>query len=85
MPNFAIRSLFLATISPLALSVPAFAQQTQPTTAAPVDAEANEQSEIIVTGTRRTDRTVADSPVPVDVIGERGDRPIRARPKPTRS
>jgi iron complex outermembrane receptor protein len=69
MPNFAIRSLFLATISPLALSVPAFAQQTQPTTAAPVDAEANEQSEIIVTGTRRTDRTVADSPVPIDVIG----------------
>ncbi len=28
-----------------------------------------EDSPIIVTGTRRTDRTVADSPVPVDVIG----------------
>lgn len=27
------------------------------------------EPEIIVTGTRRTDRTVADSPVPVDVIG----------------
>jgi iron complex outermembrane receptor protein len=27
------------------------------------------QNAIIVTGTRRTDRTVADSPVPVDVIG----------------
>ena len=36
---------------------------------ATVDAEASEQSEIIVTGTRRTDRTVADSPVPIDVIG----------------
>ena len=30
---------------------------------------ATPNAEIIVTGTRRTDRTVADSPVPVDVIG----------------
>lgn len=31
-------------------------------------AEAPDASVIVVTGTRRTDRTVADSPVPVDVI-----------------
>src|SRR3990170_6559330 len=68
MPKFAVRSLVLATISPLALTAPAYAQPAQPTTAPTADAEANVQSEIIVTGTRRTDRTVADSPVPVDVI-----------------
>ena len=33
-----------------------------------VEASADESATIIVTGTRRTDRTVADSPVPVDVI-----------------
>ncbi len=44
-------------------TVPAFAQNEPQAeeSAAPGDA-------IIVTGTRRTDRTVADSPVPVDVI-----------------
>jgi iron complex outermembrane recepter protein len=52
-----------ATAMTAALSVPAVAQETAAATdeAAPGDA-------IIVTGTRRTDRTVADSPVPVDVI-----------------
>lgn len=56
----------MATISALALTAaPAFAQQAgQPAEAASAD----EGSTIIVTGTRRTDRTVADSPVPVDVI-----------------
>ena len=43
------------------LATPAMAQ-------APA-ASAEADSPIIVTGTRRTDRTVADSPVPVDVIG----------------
>jgi iron complex outermembrane receptor protein len=41
------------------LSAPAFAQQQA--------AEAVEE-EIIVTGTRRLDRTVSDSPVPIDVV-----------------
>jgi iron complex outermembrane recepter protein len=46
----------------MGISAPAFAQdEAQAEEAAPQDA-------IIVTGTRRTDRTVADSPVPVDVI-----------------
>lgn len=65
-------SALLFTISPLALvtATPATAQTaTTPTS----DAAATEQSQapdatIVVTGTRRTDRTVADSPVPVDVI-----------------
>ena len=57
-----LASLSLATLS----ATPALAQDV------PAAAEADEVlpgSEIIVTGTRRTDRTVADSPVPVDVIG----------------
>ena len=83
MSRFAIRSLILATISPLVFATPAFAQQPspqpQPTTpsAPPPDAstdaatagETPDESTIVVTGTRRTDRTVADSPVPIDVIG----------------
>lgn len=58
--------ILMATISALALTAaPAFAQQAdQPAEATSAD----EGSPIIVTGTRRTDRTVADSPVPVDVI-----------------
>lgn len=73
MTKFAIRSLILTTISPLALAVPAQAQQNQAAASqtAPDPETAAEQepgTEIIVTGTRRTDRTVADSPVPVDVI-----------------
>ncbi|HWT11803.1 MAG TPA: TonB-dependent receptor [Allosphingosinicella sp.] len=35
----------------------------------PAQPEARSDEAIIVTGTRRTDRTLADSPVPVDVIG----------------
>lgn len=48
----------------LGFATPAFAQDTS----AQAD-DANPQSAIIVTGTRRTDRTVADSPVPIDIIG----------------
>jgi iron complex outermembrane recepter protein len=55
------RVALFAGISFAALSVqPAFAQES--------DAAADGGETIIVTGTRRTDRTLADSPVPVDVI-----------------
>ncbi len=62
MPFFA-RPLLLAGVSLLALaSAPAYAQTTG-------DETANAAAEtIIVTGTRRNGRTVADSPVPIDVI-----------------
>jgi iron complex outermembrane recepter protein len=56
----------LSSLSVLALSAgPAMAQ----TQAAPSAADLDEET-IIVTGTRRQDRTLADSPVPVDVIGD---------------
>jgi iron complex outermembrane recepter protein len=59
------RAILLASLSLTAFNTPTFAQTAETANqeaAAPDDA-------IIVTGTRRTDRTVADSPVPVDVIG----------------
>jgi iron complex outermembrane receptor protein len=71
-------STLLFSISPLALLAAAApgAAQTAPTTAATPEAaapatEANPapDSTIVVTGTRRTDRTVAESTVPVDIIG----------------
>lgn len=66
------RALFLAGLSALAIAAPAQAQQDAPAAqvppAAAAQAEPSEESAIIVTGTRRTDRTVADSPVPVDVL-----------------
>lgn len=55
-----IRAILLASL--VLPAAPSFAQD-----AAAAEAEAGDT--IIVTGTRRTDRTVADSPVPVDVIG----------------
>jgi iron complex outermembrane recepter protein len=63
------RIVLMAGISTLALAAPAVAQQAAtpgPAVSTPVDEDPN--STIIVTGTRRTDRTVADSPVPIDVI-----------------
>ena len=54
-----LRALLLASL--VIPSAPAVAQDT-----AEVATDASDT--IIVTGTRRTDRTVADSPVPVDVI-----------------
>lgn len=54
------RFSLLATLSPLALAVPAHAQDTSET--------AQDQPTIIVTGTRASARTVEDSPVPVDVL-----------------
>ncbi len=64
------RSTLLAGLSAIALAAPVAAQQApapEPSVAAA--AEADPASTIIVTGTRRTDRTVAESPVPIDVIG----------------
>ena len=76
MSKLMIRSLILATIAPLALTAPAQAQETEPpaapspaTTTTTAQDETPDESTIVVTGTRRTDRTVADSPVPIDVIG----------------
>ncbi|MGH6707313.1 MAG: TonB-dependent receptor plug domain-containing protein, partial [Sphingomicrobium sp.] len=66
------RSILLAGLSTIAISMPAAAQEAPPpNTGQPAAAAArpDEGSTIIVTGTRRTDRTVADSPVPIDVIG----------------
>jgi len=58
----------LSSLSALALAAtPAFAQDDPP--AAPEAEQPAEDRAIIVTGTRRTDRSLADSPVPVDVIG----------------
>jgi iron complex outermembrane receptor protein len=58
------RALLLATvIVPSALAAPVAAQE------APAAGAGEAGDTIIVTGTRRADRTVADSPVPVDVIG----------------
>lgn len=56
-----LRAALLASFSLSALTVPAVAQD------APAEEEAV-VSDIIVTGTRRVDRSVADSPVPVDII-----------------
>lgn len=68
------RSKLLAGLSAIAFSAPLAAQQA-PAPVGPVaptaptaEAAADPASTIIVTGTRRTDRTVADSPVPIDVI-----------------
>ncbi|RST31357.1 TonB-dependent receptor [Sphingomonas ginkgonis] len=66
--------LLLAGGSLLAIAAPASAQQNQQANDAnrvgqsQAEGQQPDQSTIIVTGTRRIDRTVADSPVPVDVI-----------------
>ncbi|WP_338501119.1 TonB-dependent receptor [Sphingomonas kaistensis] len=70
------RSALLLTISSLALvaAAPAAAQQNQQAIQesnvgeAAAQGDLPDQATIVVTGTRRNDRTVADSPVPVDVI-----------------
>ncbi len=65
----AARALLLLSFSSVAFASAAIAQQNQDIPAEAADpAEAPDASVIVVTGTRRTDRTVADSPVPVDVI-----------------
>lgn len=70
------RLLLLSTLSSLALSAaPAWAQTSEADPADPAldqvqttEQDVEAESAIIVTGTRRTDRVVADSPVPIDVI-----------------
>lgn len=63
MKKLIFRTLIVSTALPLAgISLPALAQDEGA-------ADAGDDPIIIVTGTRRTDRTVADSPVPIDVIG----------------
>ena len=70
MKTHKLISALAVTVSTTALFVaaanPAFAQDSAPQDAA-VE-EATGVDAIIVTGTRRTDRTVADSTVPVDII-----------------
>ena len=64
------RSTLLAGFSAIAFAAPVAAQETTArgqSVATAVQPDPN--STIIVTGTRRTDRTVEDSPVPIDVIG----------------
>jgi iron complex outermembrane receptor protein len=59
----------LASLSAAAVvSVPAFAQ-TPPSTAPQAAEEAPKGDDIVVIGTRRTDRSVTDSASPIDVIG----------------
>src|SRR3954452_6896201 len=66
------RAALLAGLSTLALAAPAQAQQNQQAVQNAPQAQAQgelpDQSTIVVTGTRRMDRTVANSPVPVDVL-----------------
>jgi iron complex outermembrane receptor protein len=68
------RIALLSTFSSLAVAAaPAFAQNQQAEDATQAAGAGEQlpapQDTIIVTGTRRTDRTVANSPVPIDVIG----------------
>jgi iron complex outermembrane recepter protein len=67
MNRLLYRTFLVSTLSTFALAAqPAFAQAV--VTAADDEAAADAGSTIVVTGTRRADRTLADSPVPVDVI-----------------
>ncbi len=59
----------LSSVSPIALlAVIAAGSWTTPVFAQEGADEVDQNSTIIVTGTRRTDRTIADSTVPIDVI-----------------
>src|SRR4051812_8332660 len=63
------RTLLLAGLSPLAFAQPAFAQQGAPAGQANAQGQLPANEQIVITGTRTASRTVANSPVPVDVIG----------------
>ena len=70
-----IRIALLASLSAMAFASAPASAQTQPDVASQSagDAQGEQPSapdgdEIVVTGTRRTDRTLADSPVPVDLL-----------------
>ena len=62
MRNTTFISGLLGAASVLALPATGYAQATSPDVTAAVE-------DVIVTGTRRAERTVSDSSVPVDVIG----------------
>ena len=65
-----LRFALFVSCAPLAIvAVPAAAQEVADETTASMEGEAPPQEQIVVIGTRRTDRSIADSPVPVDVIG----------------
>lgn len=65
-PKIAVRLMLSGSIlaTAMAFALPAAAQTTAAAQAAPDDA-----ATIIVTGTRRTDRSITDSASPVDVVG----------------
>jgi len=65
--TYLTRSKLLAGLSGIALAAP-LAAQPAPVSSPSTEVALNEPEAIVVTGTRRTDRTVADSPVPIDVI-----------------
>ena len=66
----ASRIALLSTLSLIAFAAPAQAQESADPAADAVETvpEAAPGDVIVVTGTRRVDRTVADSPVPIDVV-----------------
>ena len=70
--SLSARTLLLATLSPFAFATPAFGQNQdvaeEQSAQQPQEQTTPDSETIVVTGTRRSDRTVADSPVPVDVI-----------------
>lgn len=68
MSGITVRSILLFSISSLAFASAAVAQEAPPPADPAASAAPDDASTIVVTGTRRTDRTVADSTVPVDVI-----------------
>ena len=70
MTGATARSILLLSFSSMAFASAAMAQDApeQPPAPAASAPEPSEGATIVVTGTRRTDRTIADSPVPVDVI-----------------
>ncbi len=65
------RIFLLSSLSVLAIASPVRAQNQQAGTAQSEEAQEEEIAsgdQIVVTGTRRTNRTLAESPVPIDVI-----------------
>ena len=62
-------SAFLVSPAAAQPQGPPAPQAEQSEQAGTEEAQTGDERDIIVTGTRRTDRTLADSPVPIDVIG----------------
>src|SRR3982074_2549838 len=58
----------LAAIAALVISAPALAQEKPGATGGTAAGPTGELTEVIVTGTRRQDRTVAESAAPIDVL-----------------